>query len=144
LSNLAGNGVFLAEVVVFGNGFGDTPGAFEAVRKDYEVARAEGYGIVFVGDRYFAFEDETGFLFGVSPVEGARLALPDRPGFAFLLFGVRRFFYDDVFNGRHIFLLRLSIISLISIISADEKRKRKRESRCNGTGAVEEIQDVVC
>jgi hypothetical protein len=102
---------FLAEVVVFGDGFGDTPGAFEAVGKDNEVAGAEGYGVVFVGDRYLALEDETGFLFGVGPVECARLAFPDGPGFAFFRFGVRRFFYDDVFNGRHFVLLRLLFLT---------------------------------
>lgn len=99
--------VILAEVVMLFHGFGDTPGALKAIRENYKVTGAEGYRICAVSNRYPAFKHKAGFLFSVSPIEGAGFALPDRPGPAVCSFGVRGFFDDDIFYSRHFVLLAI-------------------------------------
>jgi hypothetical protein len=69
-----------AEVVVFFYGFSDVPGAFQILRENDEVTRAETYRIFVVRYCYLALDYKTGLLFGVLPVESALLTFPDWPG----------------------------------------------------------------
>jgi hypothetical protein len=84
------------------DGFGDVPGALEAIRENDKVAGAETYRICAIRYRYLAFEQKTGFLFSVSPVEGAWLARPDGPSFAGCCFCVCGLFDDYIFYSRHL------------------------------------------
>jgi hypothetical protein len=58
-------GLYLAEVVVFCDGFGDVPGAVEVLGEDDKVARAETDRIVAIGDGYLSLQQQAGFLFSI-------------------------------------------------------------------------------
>ena len=87
------------------DGLFDLPFAFEVNGEDDKIAGAEADGFFAVGYGYIALKYQAGFLFGIGPVEFARLAGPNRPGPAFLLFLFAGLSHHNVFCRRHIALL---------------------------------------
>ncbi len=87
------------------DGFFDFPFTLEVNGEDDEIAGAETNGEFAVGYGYVALKYEAGFLFGICPVEFARLAGPDGPGFAEFFFIFGGLSHQYVFGRRHISLL---------------------------------------
>jgi hypothetical protein len=90
---------------MFFHGLFDLPFAFEVNGEDDEIAGAEADRIFAVGYGDVTLEYQAGFLFGVCPVEFARLTGPYRPGFAEFLFLFGWLSHHNIFRGRHISLL---------------------------------------
>jgi hypothetical protein len=90
---------------MFFDGLLDLPFAFEVNGEDDEITGAEADGLFAVGYGYVTLKYQAGFLFGVCPVEFARLAGPNRPGFAGFFFFFGGLSHHNVFYRRHISLL---------------------------------------
>jgi hypothetical protein len=92
------------KIIVFFDGMGYFPDAFEPVWKLDIVAGAEGYGLAGIGivaDGDPALKDEAFFCLGVLPFKFAGTAGPNGPSSAGLVFLFRGFSDNDIVYCRH-------------------------------------------